>query len=266
VPTVKWSTSVSMMFREHALPQRLQAAREAGFEGVEIQILAEAPALQWVQAREAAGIEVALINVDMGDFLGNGAGLSGVPGREAAFRAAAEQTLSTAQALGCRHVHIGPSRVPEGVTRETCLRTLVANLMHVLPAAEAVGIRLLLEPLNRIESPTVLLGAVEEAASLLAGLPIAADRVGLQFDVYHVVMNGSDPVTALGLVRSQVAHVQFSDAPGRKPPGGGTIDFARFLKALKATGYDGWCGAEYLAPVGAAATLGWMPGFKSLVS
>jgi hydroxypyruvate isomerase len=263
---MKWSASVSMMFREHALPQRLQAARDAGFEGVEIQMLAEAPVLQWVQAREAAGIEVALVNVDMGDFLGNGAGLSGVPGREAAFRAAAQQTLATAQALGCRHVHVGPSRVPDGAKRETCLQTLVANLMHVLPAAEAVGVRLLLEPLNRIESPTVLLGKVDEAAALLKSLPVAADRVGIQFDVYHVVMNGADPVAALEQVRTQVAHVQFSDAPGRRPPGGGTIDFGRFLKALKATGYDGWCGAEYMAPVGAAATLGWLPGFKSLVS
>jgi hydroxypyruvate isomerase len=263
---MKWSTSVSMMFREHALPQRLQAASDAGFEGVEIQMLAEAPALQWVQARKAAGIEVALVNVDMGDFLGNGAGLSGVPGREAAFRAAAQQTLATAQTLGCRHVHIGPSRVPEGVTREACLQTLVANLMHVLPAAEAVGVRLLLEPLNRIESPTVLIGKVGEAAALLKSLTLSADRVGIQFDVYHVVMDGADPVAALEQVQTQVAHVQFSDAPGRKPPGGGTIDFVRFLKALKATGYEGWCGAEYMAPVGAAATLGWLPGFKSLVS
>lgn len=261
---IRFSTSVSMMFREHGVQERLCAARDAGFEGVEIQMHAEAPTQAWVASREAAGIDVALINVDMGDFLGGGLGLSGVPGREEAFRAAAEQTLQLAKALGCRHVHVGPSRVPEGTPREACIETLMANLEHMLPQADALGIRLLLEPLNRVETPTVLLADVEEAARLMGSR--LAGRVGLQFDVYHVVLSGADPAEALMRVRPNVAHVQFSDAPGRKPPGGGQVDFRRFLQTLKASGYDGWCAAEYFAPMGAAATLEWLPEFRSLTA
>lgn len=262
--TIRFSTSVSMMFREHAVAERLVAARDAGFDGAEIQMLAEAPIEAWAAAREAAGIEVALVNVDMGDFLGNGPGLSGVPGREAAFRTAADQTLAAAHALGCRHVHVGPSRVPEGVTREACLATLMANLQQLLPRAEGLGVRLLVEPLNRIETPTVLLADVDEAAEMIRSR--LGDRVGLQFDVYHIAMAGIDPTDALSRVRPQVAHVQFSDAPGRKPPGGGSVDFERFLRALKASGYAGWCGAEYFAPMGTAATLGWLSAFRAFTA
>jgi hydroxypyruvate isomerase len=262
---MRFSTSVSMMFREHPLPQRLQAARDSGFEGVEIQHLAEAPADQWAAARDSAGIEVALINVDTGDFASLGLGLSAIPGREAAFGASALQALASAQALGCRHVHIGPSRVPEGVTRDACLQTLVANITQLLPPAREAGIRLLLEPLNRVDSPTVLLGSVTEGISLLSDLAVAPEHLALLFDVYHVAMGGADPVAALDQAAAHLAHVQFSDAPGRKPPGGGTIDFERFLKALTAAGYDGWCGAEYPAAAATAATLGWLPGFRSLV-
>ncbi|MBE0546734.1 MAG: TIM barrel protein [Rubrivivax sp.] len=258
---MQWSTSVSMMFREHAVAQRLKAARDAGFDGVEIQMLAEAPADVWVQARETAGIAVALLNVDMGGFLGGGAGLSGVPGREEAFRTAALAALDTATRLGCRHVHVGPSRVPEGGDRQACLDTLVANLHWLAPRAQASGIRLLLEPLNRTETPTALLGHLDDAVALLEG-PLA-DLAALQFDVYHVAMNGEDPVAALQRMRPHVAHVQFSDLPGRKPPGTGTLDFVRFFQALKRSGYDGWCGAEYLAPTGAAATLGWWPELRA---
>ena len=261
---MQWSTSVSMMFREHAVAQRLLAARDAGFDGVEIQMLAEAPADTWAQARTEAGIAVSLLNVDMGDFLGGGAGLSGVPGREAAFRAAAQVALGPAPQLGCRHVHVGPSRVPDSSDRKLCLDTLVANVQWLAPQARAAGIRLLLEPLNRQETPAALLGHLDDAVALIEG-PLA-QLAELQFDVYHVAMNGEDPVAALQRVRRQVGHVQFSDMPGRKPPGAGTLDFVRFFQALRRSGYDGWCGAEYLAPTGAAGTLGWLPALRAAAS
>jgi hydroxypyruvate isomerase len=253
-----------MMFREHAVAQRLRAARDAGFDGVEIQMLAEAPADAWVQAREAAGIAVALLNVDMGDFLSGGAGLSGVPGREEAFRTAALVALDTATQLGCKHVHVGPSRVPEGSELLACRDTLAANIQWLAPQAQAVGIRLLLEPLNRQETPTALLRHLDDAVALLQG-PLAG-LAALQFDVYHVAMNGEDPVSALQRVRLHVAHVQFSDMPGRKPPGTGTLGFVHFFQALHQSGYDGWCGAEYFAPTGAAETLGWLPEMRAAVA
>lgn len=261
---MKWSTSISMMFREHPMAQRFQAARDAGFDGVEIQVLAEGQPAEMAAAAQAAGIEVALVNVGMGDFLAGGAGLSGVPGREAEFRAEAERTLATACLLGCRHVHVGPSRVPEGQSREACLAVLVANLEHLLPAADEAGIRLLVEPLNRTDVPTALLGHIDEGAALIAG-PLRG-RVGLQFDVYHVVMNGDDPVAALQRVGEQVAHVQFSDVPGRKAPGAGTIDLARFFSALARSGYVGWAGAEYFALSDTVGTLGWMPALTQAAS
>lgn len=259
---MKWSTSVSLMFREHPIARRLQAARDAGFDGVEIQVLAEGPVDDWVNARQAAGIDVALINVDMGDFLNGGPGLSGVPARVEGFRAASQAALATAARLGCTHVHLGPSRIAEGESRQACLDTLVANVHWLMPMAQVAGINLLLEPLNRVETPTALLGHVDEAAELISG-PLAG-MAKLQFDVYHVAMNGEDPVAALQRVLAHVAHVQFSDMPGRKPPGAGTLDFPRFFEALRHSGYDGWCGAEYLAPVGAAATLAWLPELRAI--
>ena len=259
---MKWSTSVSLMFREHPVAQRLQAARDGGFDGVEIQVLGEASADDWVNAREAAGIEVALVNVDMGDFLGGGPGLSGVPQRVEAFRAAAQTTLATAARLGCAHVHVGPSRIAAGDSRQDSLDTLIANVRWLMPFAHAAGIELLLEPLNRVETPTALLGHLDESVELLSG-PLAG-LAKLQFDVYHVAMNGEDPVAALQRVRPHVAHVQFSDMPARKAPGAGTLDFPRFFEALRHSRYDGWCGAECFLPTGAAATLGWLPELRAI--
>jgi hydroxypyruvate isomerase len=57
-----------MMFREHPIQERFAAARAAGFQGVEIQVVDEGdPGTMAVAAREA-GVEIVLINVDMGDL------------------------------------------------------------------------------------------------------------------------------------------------------------------------------------------------------
>jgi hydroxypyruvate isomerase len=257
---MKFSTSISMMFREFPIAQRFQAARDAGFEGVEIQVHAEGQPAEMAAAAKAADIEVALINVGMGDFLAGGAGLSGVPGREEEFHTEAVRTLRLAQLLGCRHVHVGPSRVPPGYSREACLDVLAANLERILPVADEAAIRLLVEPLNRIDTPTALLAHIDDGAALIGGR--LRGRVGLQFDLYHVATNGDDPVAALQRLHALVAHVQFSDAPGRKPPGAGTIDFARFFAALVAGHYTGWVGAEYPAGADTVATLGWLPALR----
>jgi hydroxypyruvate isomerase len=117
----KFSASISFMFREHAVLDRFAAARDAGFAAVEIQVIDEGDPSQMAVAARAAGITVALINVPMGDYLAGGPGLSGVPGRESEFRHAALRAFDTAALLGAPVVHLGPSRVPEGASRQECL-------------------------------------------------------------------------------------------------------------------------------------------------
>jgi hydroxypyruvate isomerase len=258
----RFSTSISLLFRELPIAERFGAARRAGFGGVEIQVLAEGDPAQMATAAEAAGIEVVLVNVGMGDYLGGGPGLSGVPGREQAFRAELERTLDAARLLHPRFVHLGPSRVPEGVSRETCLATYRANLdaalaMHAASGAQA---ELLVEPMNRVEAPTALLGDIDDGATLLRDG--YAGRIGLQFDVYHVAMNGHDVLDRYRAHRDLVRHVQFSDVPGRGEPGSGQLDFAALFRGLREAGYDGWLGAEYFARRPTPETLAWFEPYK----
>ena len=91
----KFSASVTLMFREWPALGRLAAARQAGFERVEIQVLEAAPA-DVATAAAGAGVSVLLLNVGMGDFLQGGSGLSGVPGREQAFLSELDKALAAA--------------------------------------------------------------------------------------------------------------------------------------------------------------------------
>ncbi len=260
----KFSTSISFMFRELPLLERFAAAKAAGFDAVEIQVLGEGNPGEMARAAKAADVQVVLVNVDLGDYPQGGPGLSGVPGQEATFRAAVNQAFAAALRLGAAFVHLGPSRIPDGVPRERCLETYIANAEAALKLAQGAPFQLLLEPMNPVDAPTALFTDVDVAAGVLRGA--LGPQMGLLFDLYHLTMSGADPVAAAARHRDLIRHVQFSDAPGRHEPGTGTIDFPANFAALEDAGYSGWFGAEYFPSRPTAETLGWLEKFQGKVS
>ncbi|MEO8448761.1 MAG: TIM barrel protein [Gemmatimonadota bacterium] len=253
---IRFSTSVSLMFREHPMLERFGAARAAGFIGVEIQALDEGDPTAMAASAKAAGVTVVLVNVPMADFRDGGPGLSGVPGREPQFEAALHRALDAAERLGARLVHVGPSRVPIGMSRPASVAVYRSNLEMALKAADGRDIQLLIEPLNTVEFPEVLLSDLEEAATFVHA--VGVDRLGLQFDIFHTAMNGLDPRAAFAAHLRSIRHIQFSDAPGRHEPGTGSIDFDGIFSDIVASGYQGWVGAEYYPSRRTAETFGWL--------
>jgi len=250
------SASISFMFRELPLLERFAAARTVGFEGVEIQRLAEGNVDEMARAARDAGIEVVLINAAAGDYTAGGDGLSGVPGLEEAFRESIEQALDAAVTLGAHHVHLGPSRIPAGQHRDECLRTYVANIRLALSLSRAARTSLLIEAMNRVEAPTALVADPQQGADIVRS--IGSPRLALQFDVYHAAMNGAHPVDTFRQVQPVVGHVQFADVPGRHEPGTGALDLPSILAAIAQCGYGGWFGAEYHPQRSTRESLGWM--------
>lgn len=256
---IRFSTSITMMFLEHAILDRFSAARAAGFCGVEIQNLVAGEPHAMAQAAAETELPVVLVNVPTGDFAAGGLGLSGVPGRERAFQNELKRTLEAATIMGVPFVHLGPSRVPDGRTREASLRIYRENLNLSLHLAEPHNVTLLIEPINTTDNPTALLTRLDEAARLIE--EAGSSHLGLLFDVYHTAMNGLDPQQSFGRYLPLIRHIQFSDVPGRQEPGSGSIDFEAVFSAIRSSPYDGWVGAEYHPSKATADTLGWLTTF-----
>ncbi|RIK93211.1 MAG: hydroxypyruvate isomerase [Proteobacteria bacterium] len=256
-----FSASITFMFREHAIPERFAAAKTASFTAVEIQFLAEAALDDLVNARQKADIPVRLLNCSMGDFLAGGLGLSGVPGREEMFRTAFREALVAAERLGATFLHIGPSRVADGVSRDDCLNVYRSNVRWALQQSQDQSVILLVEPINRVETPAALQNDYKEMAKFVSAL--ATPKLRLVLDIYHCVMNGEDPVKLYAASKDIVAHVQFADVPGRHQPGTGAIDFADMFQKLENIGYKGGYGAEYIPQGGTPASLEWLTGLQT---
>ena len=95
----KFSANISMLFREHALLDRMRAAKRAGFEAIEVQFPYDAEVEDWLDTRRRTRMRVALFNIPAGDLTTGGQGLAAVPGRERAFRAAVAAAARYAAAL-----------------------------------------------------------------------------------------------------------------------------------------------------------------------
>ena len=255
---MRFSTSITAMFREWPALERPSRAKAVGFDAIEIQIL-DVPAHEMAKAARNAGVEVVLLNAGMGDLRDGGPGLSGVPGRERAFADEIERTLENAGVLGCEQVHAGPSRLAPGVARAEALKIYRENLSAAGELASKAGVRLLIEPINPTDLPNALLFDVREAAQLIRDH--LKGRVGLQFDIYHVAMCGDDVAGAFADVMDVVEHIQFSDVPGRVEPGAGTLDFASIFEAIQGLHYRGWFGAEYTPKKPTLESLGWLKRF-----
>jgi hydroxypyruvate isomerase len=257
---LRFAANITLLYRELPIAGRFAAARADGFDAVEILSPENATTGELASAARSAGIGVALCNAPLGDFLDGGPGLSAIPGREEDFRQAIEAARRMAVALDCRAVHIGPSRVPQGVRRRDCLDVLTANLAHAARALADDGIVATVEPLNTRDVPDVCLYTVADALKVLDDA--GETSTALQFDIYHAARMEVDVAALIEKHIARIAHMQFADAPGRHEPGSGSLDFGGIFALIGALGYPGYLGAEYVPTATTALSLAWLEEYR----
>ena len=259
---MRFSANISTMFKERPLLERFAAARAAGFPAVEIQFPYEAALADVVRAKEAAGVIVDLVNLPAGDFATGVRGIAGLPGRAAEFRAAVALGREYAKALGAKKVNVLAGIQPAGAERSVCLAQLVKNLRVAVDTLNADGIRVLVEPINSIDISGFLVSRTSEARAVVEEAAAGSTRdLGVQADLYHMARMGEDAGPALLALGNHLAHIQFSDVPGRVEPGGGTLDWKAQFAAVAHSGYAGFVAAEYTPSRRTEETLGWMRKF-----
>jgi hydroxypyruvate isomerase len=225
------AANLSLLFTERPLPERIAAARAAGFEGVEIQFPYDHPAETLAAAARAAAMPVVLINIPAGDAAAGDIGLGAIPAR----RDPAE-----------------------------CRATLLENLRHAAAVFAPHGIRTVLEPVNPMDRPGFFLDRLAPAIGILR--EAATPAAGLLFDLYHMARTEPDLIAAIGQAGRLIGHVQFADTPGRHEPGTGTIDFAAAFAALRRAGYADWVAAEYNPLARTEDGLRWMPALRGALA
>jgi hydroxypyruvate isomerase len=253
------AANLSMMFNEVPFLDRFAAARKAGFEGVEFLFPYDFQASALKERLGAEGLSQVLFNMPPGDWTAGERGMASIPGRQSEFRESVKKALDYAAVLDCQQVHCMAGIVPAGVPMATATAVYAANLAWATEQAKPAGVKLVIEPINHRDMPGYFLNTQAQGAAIIEA--IGRDRVGLQFDVYHVQVTEGDITKRMEQFMPVIAHMQIADVPARNEPGTGEIGWRYVFRRMDELGYAGWVGCEYRPAGETIAGLGWREQF-----
>lgn len=251
---MKFSANLGFLWADLSLPEAIRAAHAAGFDAVECHWPYEAPVDQVRAALQDTGLPLLGINTvrgGAGEF-----GLTALPGREAEARAAIDQAIVYADAIGAQAIHI----MAGNATGSEAEQAFLDNLRYARAACPE-AITLLIEPINRFDAPGYFLRTTAQAVDLLQRLELPG--VKLMFDCYHVGRTEGDVIATLSDCLPWVGHIQFAAVPDRGAPDHGDVDYDAVFAAIRALSWQRPLGAEY-KPAGLTDdSLGWLDRAKA---
>lgn len=251
-PIPRFCANLTWLFTELPFLDRFAAAKDAGFDAVEVLFPYDVNAQDIVNQLARHDLTMALINCPPPNYTGGPQGFAAVPGVEDRFRRDFTRALRYAKTLGAQHLHIMSGEASGAAARAV----FIDNLRWAVEQAPAQS--LTIEPINPDSKPGYFLNDFDLARDVLTA--VNAPNLHLQFDAFHAARITGDVMGTWAAMRDLTAHVQVAQVPDRTEPDQGQIDFPDFFAQLDADGYQGWVAAEYGPRSTTAAGLGWLNG------
>ncbi len=253
---MRFSANLSMLFSERPLIERFKAAKDCGFDAVEIQFPYELPAETISEQLNNHELRLILFNVDADDLLQGGEGLASVPEKKQQFVDAVNQAAEYAEILQPEFINILPGCCFDELRIETYRKILIENLKIAVKRFSLLGITTVFEAINTLDMPGFLIYSSQQMLQIMK--EVNHPKLLMQYDIYHMSRMAKD---IQGFIRNharEIGHIQFADNPGRGQPGTGKLNFPEIFQTIKQSEYQGWVGAEY-KPVGLTeASLLWL--------
>lgn len=130
-----------------------------------------------------------------------------------------------------------------GMSHDAQFRASVDNLQRVADLAGKHNLRIVIEPIDPLENPTIWLTSVADGFRIVR----AAARPNLKvlYDFYHEQRAAGNLIEKLEDNIDSVGLVHIADVPGRHEPGTGEIDYGNIYRKLAALNYNKYIAMEY---------------------
>jgi sugar phosphate isomerase/epimerase len=145
--------------------------------------------------------------------------------------------LRLAAQLGCKNISIPPGGRAGVFPEQDALRLFRAGLEQVLPEAEAIGVKLLIEP-----EPLLLIENSDQMFSFINNF--RSEYLGINFDIGHFFCAGENPAAAFERLFTRIGHVHIEDIASDRShnhliPGLGAINFMEVFAVMSRLKYQG---------------------------
>ncbi len=234
-----YAVNLDTWFKQVPFEQRFALAKQHGFQFIEFWTVDRGNATKASAIRtlcDTNGLAVTQFAPAWPNF--------GDPAKHPELLKTTETAIADAKVLGTDRFTVTGHSLIDGLSREAQLAGYLAGLMRIAPMLEAANMTALVEPFNRVNHLNHLLNGSQPVLPMVRS--VNSPRVKLLWDFYHMQLEDGDLIEKFTAGVDQVAHVQIGDVPGRHQPGTGEVNHANLLKAVRAAGYRGKIGLEFL--------------------
>lgn len=248
VTGVRFSVMLWSLAKQAPFEQCLEWVAAAGYQGVEL--VGEFQHWTAPQRTEILA-KMRRLGLVVDAMSGVKAGFA-VPLQTAQFRQQFAEQLRAAQELGCPSIILLSGERVEGLEPGAQMRVSVENLKWAAELAGKQAVRLLIEPIDLLENPTIFLASVTEGFRIAKA--VGSPHLKVLYDVYHEQRSFGNLLEKLERDIEWVGLVHVADVPGRHEPGTGEIQYNAIYRKLAELNYSQWIAMEFYpttAPVDA---------------
>jgi hydroxypyruvate isomerase len=219
--------------------ENLERVAQAGYRHVEL----VGEFKKWSEEdyrRILARMQALKISVDATS--GVGPGFADPSGGDA-FLAALKSLIPAAQRLQCQQIILLSGKRIEGAAPASQRAAAIESLKRATEMLSSAGLVAVIEPIDRLENPTIYLDGVTEAFEIAKA--VGSPNVRVLFDIYHEQREFGNLIEKFEANIGQVGLIHIADVPGRHEPGTGEINYPNIYRKLAQLNYKGKIAMEF---------------------
>ena len=235
----QFSVMMWALNKRGSFEENLERVAQAGYRHVEL----VGEFMRWSEAdwtRILARMQALKITVDATS--GVKAGFADSAGVDA-FVAELKGFIPTVQRLGCGQIILLSGKRIEGAAPGVQRAASIETLKRAADILSAAGLTGVIEPIDRLENPSIYLDGVTEAFDIVRA--VGSPKVKVLYDLYHEQRGLGNLIEKLEKNIDEVGLIHVADVPGRHEPGTGEIHYRNVYKKLAELHYQGVIAMEF---------------------
>ncbi len=160
-----------------------------------------------------------------------------------AFLSALKGLIPAAKRLECKQIILLSGKLIDGAPAGSQHAASIEALKRAADVLSSAGLVAVIEPIDRIENPTIYLDGVTEAFEIVKA--VGSPNVKVLYDVYHEQRQFGNLIEKFDAHIDQVGLIHIADVPGRHEPGTGEINYLNIYRKLAQLGYKGTIAMEF---------------------
>ena len=160
-----------------------------------------------------------------------------------AFLAELKGLIPVAQRLQSGQIILLSGKRIEGVSPQAQHAASIATLKRAAELLRAAGIVGVIEPIDRLENPSIYLDGVNEAFEIVRA--VGSPNIKVLYDLYHEQREFGNLIEKLEKNIGEVGLIHVADVPGRHEPGTGEVNYGNIYRKLAQLNYKGVIAMEF---------------------